>query len=411
MCSVKIILFFNVVLKFVEFLIFIIKPIRKGDLMKLDVSGTTKYIIYAKIEVDGVVEKPDVIGAIFGQTEGLLGDDLDFRELQKSGRLGRIEVELKVKGGKTEGLIIVPSSLDRVETAIIAAALETVDRVGPCEAKVQVEKIEDIRENKRKKIINRAIEILKTMIEENIPDSLEIVENVKERLRTEELIEYGPEKLPAGPDIKKSDTIILVEGRADVINLLRCGIRNVIAVEGTSIPKTIVELSKKKTTIAFVDGDRGGELILRELLQVADIDYVARAPEGKEVENLTKKEILKALKNKVPIKEYMSSLEFKKESLKTSNILKKYISEIINTLESYILDKNLNIIEKIPVANLAEYLRNTNKEIYGIIMDGIITQRIVDIASEKKISFIVGNQINIVRKPLNIVLLTMKDVS
>ena len=357
------------------------------------------------------MEKPDVIGAIFGQTEGLLGDDLDFRELQKSGRLGRIEVELKTKGGRTEGIIIVPSSLDRVETAIIAAALETVDRVGPCEARVKVERIEDIRENKRRRVINRAVEILKTMIEENIPDSLEIIENVKEKLRTEELIEYGPEKLPAGPDVEKSDTIILVEGRADVINLLRCGIRNAIAVEGTSIPKTIIELSKKKTTIAFVDGDRGGELILKELLQVADIDYVARAPEGKEVENLTKKEILKALKNKVPVKDYISSAEGKKEMLKTNDVIKRYATNIMNTLKSYILDRNLKIIDEVPVSNLADYLKSTNKDIYGIIMDGIVTQRIVDIATERNISFIIGNQINIVRKPTNLIVLTIKDVS
>ncbi len=379
--------------------------------MKLDISGTTKYIIYAKIEVDGVVEKPDVIGAIFGQTEGLLGEDLDFRELQKSGRLGRIEVELKTKGGKTEGLIIVPSSLDRVETAIIAAALETVDRVGPCEARVKVERIEDIRESKRKRVINRAVEILKTMIEENIPDSIEIIENVKERLRMEEITEYGPEKLPAGPDVDKSDTIILVEGRADVLNLLRCGIRNAIAVEGTSIPKTIIELSKKKTTIAFVDGDRGGELILKELLQVADIDYIARAPEGKEVENLSKKEILKALKNKIPVKDYLNQIGIKKEMIKSNELVKKYVSDIMNTFKSYILDKSLKVIDEVPVSNLVEYLKNTDKEIYGIIMDGIVTQRVVDIATEKNISFIIGNQINIVRKPTNLVILTMKDVS
>ena len=61
--------------------------------------STTKYIINAQFEVDGVVEKPDVVGAIFGQTEGLLGEDLDLRELQKTGRIGRIDISVKSRNG------------------------------------------------------------------------------------------------------------------------------------------------------------------------------------------------------------------------------------------------------------------------------------------------------------------------
>ena len=48
---------------------------------------SSKYIIHANIDIEGVVDRPDVIGAIFGQTEGLLGADLELRELQKSGRI------------------------------------------------------------------------------------------------------------------------------------------------------------------------------------------------------------------------------------------------------------------------------------------------------------------------------------
>lgn len=46
-------------------------------------ASTAKYVVEARFTVEGVVEKPDVIGAIFGQTEGLFGPDLDLRELQK----------------------------------------------------------------------------------------------------------------------------------------------------------------------------------------------------------------------------------------------------------------------------------------------------------------------------------------
>ena len=252
------------------------------------VATTAKYVVYASIEIDGIVDKPDVIGAIFGQTEGLLGSELDLRELQKSGRIGRIQVELERRNGRTLGKIVIPSSLDRVETVLIAAALETIDKVGPYNAKVRTEDIEDLRAKKRKWIIDRAKELLIKWEREDMPETRKIVEEVLKAVRAVEVIKYGPEGLPAGPDVDKSNELIIVEGRADVINLVKHGYRNVIALGGaTRIPKTIINLAKNKITTAFVDGDRGGELVLRELLQTADIDYVARAPNGKEVEDLT----------------------------------------------------------------------------------------------------------------------------
>ncbi|MEM2896496.1 MAG: DNA primase DnaG, partial [Candidatus Bathyarchaeia archaeon] len=249
---------------------------------------------------EGVVEKPDVIGAIFGQTEGLFGPELDLRELQKSGRVGRIEIDLESKKDKTVGRIVIPSSLDKVSTAIIAAAIESVDRIGPCEAKITLEKIEDIREEKRKAIMDKAKEILRKWVIEATPSTEEILKEVSEAVRIAEVISYGTEQLPAGPGVLDSSSVIIVEGRADVINLLKCGIRNAIGIEGTKIPEAIIKLSKDKETIAFLDGDRGGDLILKELFQVADIDYVARAPPGKEVEELTPKEIMKVLREKIP---------------------------------------------------------------------------------------------------------------
>jgi len=263
---------------------------------KIDL-GTTKYVVHASIQADGIVEKPDVVGAIFGQTEGLLGNDLDLRELQKTGRIGRIEVHIESRGGKSRGSIRVPSSLDKVETAILAAALETIDRVGPCDAAIKIDKIEDVRVSKRRRVIDRAKEILATMVEDITPDSLEITEEVKESIRLQEIREFGEDRLPAGPNVGDSDAIIVVEGRADVLNLLKHAIKNAIAVEGTSIPKTIIDLCREKTVTVFTDGDRGGELIVKELVQVADVDFIARAPPGKEVEELTKKEIFKALRN------------------------------------------------------------------------------------------------------------------
>jgi hypothetical protein len=86
-----------------------------------------------------------VIGAVFGQTEGLFPKEFELRELQKSGKIGRIDIDLRSSKDTTRGTIIAPSSLDRAETALIAAAMETVDRVGPCESKINVENITDVR--------------------------------------------------------------------------------------------------------------------------------------------------------------------------------------------------------------------------------------------------------------------------
>ena len=276
----------------------------EGFNMNID-PNATKYMIKAKITADGVVEKPDVVGAIFGQTEGLLGEDLDLRDLQKTGRIGRIEAEVVSKGGKSEGIIYVSSSLDQVETVILASALETVDRVGPCKAAIRVLGIEDVRIIKREKVVERAKELLNEMIAQSKGSSADLTQSIRQSIQVEEITSYGKDRCPAGPSVKDSESIIIVEGRSDVLNLLKAGIKNAIAVEGTNIPKTVQELSKERVATAFVDGDRGGELILKELFQTSEIDFVARAPRAHEVEELTSKQIVKCLRNKVPGDQYM----------------------------------------------------------------------------------------------------------
>jgi len=278
--------------------------------------NATKYMVKAKISADGIIDRPDVVGAIFGQTEGLLGDELDLRDLQKSGRIGRIEVETVTKGGKSEGIIYMSSSLDQVETVILASALETVDRVGPCKASVRVLGIEDVRVTKREKVVERAKELLNELMKQSEGSSSNLLNSVKQSVQVEEITTYGPDRCPAGPNVKDSEAIIIVEGRSDVLNLLRAGIKNAIAVEGTNIPKTVQDLSRERVVTAFTDGDRGGELILRELFQVAEVDFVARAPRAHEVEELSSKQIVKCLRNKVPGDQYMemNNLSFEEKS-------------------------------------------------------------------------------------------------
>ncbi|AZH26642.1 DNA primase DnaG [Haloplanus aerogenes] len=259
---------------------------------------TAKYLIHASIAADGVVERSDVVGAVFGQTEGLLGDELDLRDLQQSSKVGRIDVQIDSENGQSFGRITIASSLDKVETAILAASLETIDRVGPCQASVEVTNIEDVREAKRRQVIDRAKELLAGSFDESVMDSSKILEEVRESVRIEDITEYHG--LPAGPRVADSDAIIVVEGRADVLTLLQYGIKNAVAVEGTNVPDPIADLTEDRTVTAFLDGDRGGELILRELAQVGDVDYVVFAPEGRSVEDLARHEVMSALRDKTP---------------------------------------------------------------------------------------------------------------
>ncbi|WP_353634381.1 DNA primase DnaG [Halobacterium sp. NMX12-1] len=259
---------------------------------------TAKYLIHADFVADGVVERTDVVGAAFGQTEGLLGDDLDIRDLQDSAKLGRIDVAVDSEGGQSFGTITIASSLDRVETATLAAALEAVERIGPCRAQVEVDRIEDVRAAKRREIVDRAKELLASAFDEGAIDSDDILREVRESVRVEDVTEY--EGFPAGPNVATSDAVLVVEGRADVVNLLQYGIKNAVAVEGTNVPDAVADLTRERTATAFLDGDRGGDLILRELRQVGDLDYVARPPDGESVEDLSRGAVDAALREKSP---------------------------------------------------------------------------------------------------------------
>jgi DNA primase len=379
-----------------------------------------KYMIYAKMEAEGTVEKPDVIGAVFGQTEGLLGTDLEMRDLQKEGKIGRIEVSLEKKNGKTVGEIQIPSALDKTETTLIAAAMETIERIGPSNAKLKVEKIEDVRENKREYILERAKKLLEN-IEEKMPKTREIAKNLKVGARESRIQEYGKAKLPAG-DLS-GDEIIVVEGRADVLNLLRNGVKNVIGMDGTKLPAEIKELSYDKEMTLFVDGDRGGKLIAKNVIDSARVDFIAFAPDGKEVEELSNKEILVALRKKITVQEFSSSssrgrgrsrertsyrgrrtreqreekTEEQTEPEKGVDLegkqkeLKGFLSEVENTKSALLLDSNLEKIEKISARALMSYISKMRKKPYVIVVD-TATPGVVRAAETGNVNSIVANK-------------------
>lgn len=444
---------------------------------------TTKYLIHAQINANGIVEKPDVVGAVFGQTEGLLSNDLDLRELQRTGRIGRIQVIIHSNGGRAKGEIVIPSSLDRIETAILAASLETINRVGPCEASIEILRVEDVRAVKRQQVINRAKEIYMSMMETVSPESMKMIEEIRESMRVHEISEFGEERLPAGPNVHTSDAIIVVEGRNDVLNLLKYGIKNTVAVEGVNIPNSVAELTKKRTVTAFVDGDRGGELILKELLQVGDVDYVTRAPRGKEVEDLEKEEILIALRDKAPTEQVINNLDFnldtqvkipknkinrtdrKSSDRRTKNLnksdkfhgnkngradrkdkfdrkdrkngrndrrgkdrnsrgrrdrnidkiqdsriklLKNMLKDLEGTGNSEILDDSLNLLKETKVETLYEELKQNNTDADTVIFDGVISQRLVDIAYSKGIKTLVAfKSSRVIKRPDKLRLVTL----
>ena len=414
---------------------------------------SSKYLIRASIRANGVVNKSDVVGAVFGQTEGLLGDELDLRDLQKSGRMGRVEVEIKSDKGKSVGEIVISSSMDQVETSVFAAALETVERVGPCKATVKITTLEDSRSSKREIIIDRARTLLINLIKDSRGAGSTITDTVRQVLQTEEIVRFKG-KLPAGPNVDTSDAVIVVEGRGDVLNLLRHGIKNAVAVEGTNIPKEVVALSKERTVTAFVDGDRGGEMIIQELLQVAEIDFISRAPDNTEVEHLTHKQIMKSLRDKSSAELFMEqnkwsrpgssgtkakssdkktrrgtkskSSKEEKATPKEKEVTKEVPAEaavaspvFVEQLDQLQGTKNARLLmddevaDEVSISGLQEVLE-TRKDngVNTLVMDGIITQRLIELVPKAGIKIIVAEKKGpLPREPVGITMFTREDLA
>jgi len=370
-------------------------------------SGIVKYLVRLRFEVDGVVERADVIGAIFGQTEGLFGPEMNLNELQKSWKVGRIEINLESKNDKTRGEVIVPMSTDIGTAALIAAAVESVDKVGPCSARVTLGAIEDVRATKRKQIVDRAKSIVREWSSKTSSEGENVLKDVTESTKRAKVVNYGMENLPAGPGVYSSEMVYLVEGRADVVLFLRAGIENVVALEGTSVPDSIIELGKKKRLIAVLDGDRGGDLIEKELAQVVRVEKVLRAPPGKEVEDLTPMDVLNLLRSErleAPAPTRTSRRERAAEKaeerapeaqaepdepvvVKTRELY----PDLNGTLEAVLLDQGLQEVGRYPISELVQKMQGADGAYY-LIFDGIVTQRLVESAAKVGIKGIIGHR-------------------
>jgi DNA primase len=357
-----------------------------------------KYMIHANFTAEGALEKPDVIGAIFGQTEGLLGAELEMRELQKEGKIGRIEVDLERRDKMTTGKIKIPTALDQSETTLIAAAIETIERMGPSDSQIEVERIEDVRGSKRDYILERAKKLMSEI--KGSTDSREISNEIKDSAKTANIQEYGEERLPCG-NISGRD-IIVVEGRADVVNLLRAGVNNVIAMNGTKLPNAIKELAKEKEITLFVDGDRGGKLIIQNVADNASIDYIVVAPDGKEVEELAGKEILMILRRRTPLNEFLKREGMQKKessenpskrkelSEEQKEKLKKILKDNEDSGKAILLDESLKEIREISARGFGGSLRRVNEKPYVIVLDGTVTSSVIEAAEDAGCQFIVA---------------------
>jgi DNA primase len=358
-------------------------------------------MIHANFIAEGALEKPDVIGALFGQTEGLLGTELEMRELQKEGKIGRIEVDLQKDGKRTIGEIKIPTALDQSETTLIAAAIETIERIGPSDAQIEITRIEDVRGSKRDYIIERAKKLM--MQVEGSTDSREISNEIKGSLRVNDIGEFGKDKVTSG-DLSGNE-VILVEGRADLVNLMKSGVKNVLAMNGTKLPEGVKELSQEKDITLFVDGDRGGKLIIQNVLDNAKIKYIAIAPDGKEVEELAGKDVLIGLRKRMTVEEYLyknrisSSKNFEKEILeKNSDEISKeeqqklqdLSDEIKDSGKAILLNRQLEEIKSVSAKSLFSSLRGLRENPYAMVIDGTVTSSIISAAEEVACKVIVA---------------------
>ena len=371
-----------------------------------------KYVIHATIRTDGTVARKDVVGAIFGQTEGLLGEELQLRKLQRTGRIGHVDVILHQHKGKVNGEIQLSSSIDQVSTAVIGAALETIDRIGPCKSIIKVKRIENIRSAKKDTVIYRAKQLLLDIVNSGADESRNILDEVRTVLNLEKEADY--KGMTAGPNVRESEAIIIVEGRNDVRNLLKYDIKNAIATMGSGINPELAKLAKgKKTVTAFLDGDRGGKLLLMEISGELgnSLRHVAFAPTSREVEHLEMKVVTKSLAQKETAGKVVARIQKEikidddrsvgrgQEALETPDEIKAWAGmlEGLKRNQAIVVNEDGTGSDPIGAKDLKETLADTTGA-QGLVFAGKVTARIFDYASGAGIENVLGTSVGTVTR-------------
>jgi DNA primase len=278
-----------------------------------------------------------------------------------------------------------------------------------------------------------------------ISEGEEMLKDVYDASKPGKLTAFGKAQLACGTGVFDSEWVILVEGRADVINLLRAGFDNAIAIEGAKIDETITKLTEGKKVIAFLDGDRAGDLILKELQGLVKIDKILRAPMGREVEECTPLEIAEILKEAMPFVtangqqqraqslQQAESIQLQKQERQeqideqqlqitahnTSNTkeedtgiltaVKEVYPQINETLEAVVLDGSMKTLLKVPVSDIVKKL-NSTEGAKMLVLDGIVTQRLVEAADRVGIEYIVGHRTGELKKSTDVRVRTFGDM-
>ena len=374
-------------------------------------SGIVKYHVKLSYQVDGLVERADIIGAIFGQTEGLLGPEMNLNELQRVSKIGRIEVNSSSTANTTSGDTLLPMSTDIDTCALIAAAIESIDKVGPFDCKFKLDAIDDIRAAKKDDIVKRAKEIKQIWATKTVSEGDTMLKDVHEGT-SGEVTTYGPSKLHCGSGVFDSNWIILVEGRADVIHLLRAGYDNALAIEGARIDESIKDLcSSKNKVVAFLDGDRAGGFILKELKSVVNVDYELRADADVEVEELTPQrvdEILRPVADALSGKTAPATIR-NEDDRPIADLVSKIYPNLNETLEAVALDTDQKEIFKVPISELVTKL-SSQSGIKYLVLDGIITQRLLESAKNVGVECVIGHRVVKLTNPAGLTLKTFSEL-
>ncbi|KAG2474774.1 MAG: hypothetical protein NPMRTH4_20001 [Nitrosopumilales archaeon] len=264
-------------------------------------SGIVKYDVKLSFEVDGLVKREDIIGAVFGQTEGLLGPEMNLNELQRVSKIGRIEVSTHSTTNTTAGDVLIPMSTDIDTCALISAAIESIDKVGPFDCHFQLTSLDDVRASKKEDIVRRA-------------------KQIKQNWSTKSMSE--------------SD-VILKE----------------LSIEGKN--------------------------------EIYDKDL------------------------EVPQSNKTKSIDPEDESI--VELINSLYPNLIETLEAIGFDQDKKEIFKVPISEVVETLGNQSGIRY-LVLDGIITQRLLDGAQKAGVTFLVGHRITNAEKHNGIKLKTFADL-
>lgn len=184
--------------------------------------------------------------------------------------------------------------------------------------------------------------------------------------------------------------LIVVEGNMDAIRLYASGIKNVVALMGTSLTKEQIEVLKKLRVklIMMLDNDSAGEIAtynIGKMLEDNNIDFlIVRLSDAKDPDEYVLKFGVDAIKE--TIKKAISFMDFKLNYLKKNKNLNdaadlaSYIKEVLKSIEN----NNDEILKEVTLQKLSNdynisyaVLKNQLKEVQPNIKENINIEKTI----------------------------------